>query len=74
MSLASSSERCRLRIGWAFAFLNGCVIPTFLFMMGDVFDSFSGDDVSEEEKLYKVLRLVAIMFGLACFVMIGSYL
>ena len=57
-----------------FAFFNGCVIPTFLFMMGDVFDSFEGDEVSAEEKLYKVLRLVAIMGGLASFVFIGSYL
>ena len=74
LSLATPGEVCRLRIGWLFAFLNGAVIPTFLFMMGDVFDSFSGEDVSPEDKLYKVLRLVAIMFGLACFVMIGSYL
>jgi hypothetical protein len=74
MSLANSSEVCSLRIGWIFAFFNGCVIPTFLFMMGDVFDSFAGDEVPAEEKLYKVLRLVAIMFGLACFVMLGSYL
>ena len=43
-------------------------------MMGDVFDSFSGDDVSAEDKLYKVLKLVAIMGGLASFVFLGAFL
>ena len=74
LSLATPSERRVLKIGWLFAFLVGCCLPAFLFMMGDVFDSFSGEDVSAEDKLYKVLKLVAIMGGLASFVFLGAFL
>ena len=72
LSLCHGSERCVLKIGWFFAFAVGCCLPTFLFLMGDVFDSYDGEE-TEEEKLYKVLRLVLIMFGLAMFVFIGSF-
>ena len=62
-----------LRIGWACAFLVGCCLPAFLFMMGDIFDSFSVEVETRDEKLEKVLRLVGIMGILGVFVFIGSF-
>lgn len=73
LSLAHPSEKRLLRIGWLCAFLVGCCLPAFLFMIGDVFDSFSEQVETRDEKLEKVLRLVGIMGILGVFVFIGSF-
>ena len=62
-----------LRVGWTAAFLVGSVLPSFLFLLGDVFDTFGGD-TTPEEQLEGVGNLVKIMGGLAAFVFIASFL
>ena len=49
-SLASKEEKCQLYIGWIFACLSGCILPSFIFLIGDVFDSFSPDNDPEETR------------------------
>lgn len=43
ISLATGSEKCMLSAGWFFACLTGATLPTFIWLIGDVFDSFAPD-------------------------------
>ena len=40
LSLATPRERCQLYLGWIASCLTGAVLPSFIFMLGPVFDSF----------------------------------
>jgi|Transcript_24402 ABC-type multidrug transport system fused ATPase/permease subunit len=73
ISLATPNERCMLLTGWIFSALTGFVIPSFIFMLGPVFDAFN-PNASKEESLKQVGMLVALMGGLALFVWIAAYM
>jgi hypothetical protein len=50
--------------GWVFAGLSGAILPTFIFMMGPVFDSF-GPSNDPAETRTMIRQLTAIMGILA---------
>ena len=62
-SVASGKEMCMLRVGWVFACLTGAILPTFIWMLGDIFDSYDPNIEPEEtrdrirETCYKMLGL-----------------
>ena len=39
-SLASKSDKTLMYVGWFFAAVTGCGMPSFAFLIGDVIDSF----------------------------------
>ena len=73
ISLGTKSERVSLYIGWVFAGMSGAVLPSFIFMLGPVFDSF-GPSQSKEDSLDSVSLLAGIIGCLAVVVWITSYL
>jgi len=72
-SLGTKSERISLYIGWIFAGITGAVIPSFIFMLGPVFDSF-GPGQSKEDSLNSVGLFAGIIGCLAVGVWITSYM
>lgn len=71
ISLGSPAERCTLYTGWFFAGITGAVLPSFFFLIGDVFDSF-GPENDDDEKLDSVVFLVIVMGCLGCIVLISG--
>ena len=65
IALASGREKCMLFTGWFFASLTGAILPTFIWLIGDVFDSFAPDKDPEETR-DKVREMFYIMLAL-CF-------
>ncbi len=43
LSLATPGEKCLLYVAWVCSLLTGLVLPSFIFLMGPVFDSFGPD-------------------------------
>ena len=62
-----------LYLGWLFSFLVGAVIPSFIFLLGPVFDAFTETD-DMDKKLEAVTKVVYIMGGLALGVWVGEWL
>ena len=71
ISLGTRAERCTLYLGWFFSGLTGAVLPSFFFIIGDVFDSF-GPESTKEEKLESVVFLTIVMAALGTIVFISG--
>ena len=56
ISLGTPTEKCKMYIGWLFAALTGSCLPVFIWLIGDVMDSF-GNTTSAEETEGQVLEL-----------------
>ena len=72
ISLATGYEKCKMYFGWCFACLAGAVLPTFIWLLGDVMDSF-GQSASFDDTESQILNLAKVMGGLLLFVWIGGY-
>lgn len=59
-TFASSADKLLMYIGWASASLTGCGMPSFVFLIGYVLDSF-GPNVSPEDTM-KTINLMALIF------------
>ncbi len=59
--------------GWLFAACSGAVLPGFIFMIGDVFDSF-GPDQDPESTLILIRRVTKIMGLLAVILLVTGFL
>ena len=73
IQLASGEDKCLMYFGWLFAALSGAVLPTFIYMLGDVFDSF-GPDQDPQETLDLVRRITMIMGILALVLLVTGFL
>ena len=73
ISLATKKEKCLLVTGWVFTSLTGCVLPSFIWFFGDVFDSFD-PDVDPLETRDRIRQIFYIMIGLSVFGVITSTL
>ena len=71
LKYCSPGERRRLKCGHIFSGLTGLVIPSFIFLLGPIFDAFGETDKDKQRD--QILMLNAVMFGLAIFVWIGSW-
>jgi ABC-type multidrug transport system fused ATPase/permease subunit len=72
-SLATGYEKCKLYFGWIFAVLTGAGLPLFIWLIGDVMDSF-GAAASFEETEAQIKDLVRFMGVLLGVVFVGGYL
>ena len=72
-SVATGKEMCMLRIGWLFACLTGAILPTFIWMLGDIFDSYDPNKDSEQTRdeirsaFFKMLGLCGLICVTATF-------
>ena len=73
LSLATKGERCILYLAWSCSTITGLVLPSFIFLLGPVFDAF-GPEQSKDESLEQVQLVVIIMGVLAFIVFLASYL
>ena len=73
IELASKREKCMLCTGWFFACLTGVILPSFIWLIGDVFDSFAPDKDPEETR-DKVREMFSIMLGLCAGISISATL
>ena len=70
LSYGTAQERFFLYGGWIFSFLTGLVLPSFIFLMGPIFDAF-GLEKTKDDSFRDVIYLVSIMGCLAGFIWIG---
>ena len=62
-----------LRVGWIFACFTGAILPTFIWMLGDIFDSYDPNIEAEEtrrrirETFYKIASLCVLICICATF-------
>jgi hypothetical protein len=47
-SLASSSDKVLMWVGWSAALITGFGMPSFVFLIGDIIDSFKPDTKVED--------------------------
>ena len=73
ISLATRREKFLLVTGWFFASLTGCMLPSFIWFIGDVFDTFS-PDFDRVEARDKIRTIFFIMIGLCVLIVITSTL
>jgi len=73
ISFANRREKCMLWTGWLFACISGIILPAFLQIIGDVFDSFSPGTPPEETRDI-IRRQFGIMMGLCAVIMITATL
>ena len=73
ISLATPYEKSKMYFGWIFACLAGGVLPTFVWLLGDVMDSL-GQAATFEDTENQILDLAKFMFGLLIFVWVGGYI
>lgn len=66
-------EKLLLYLSWVFSFGTGCVIPSFIFLLGPVFDAFQESE-DADDRLKAVGKVVIIMGILALAVWLGSWL
>ena len=59
ISLGTTTEKCKMYFGWIFATLTGACLPVFIWLIGDVMDSF-GTTASPEETEASVIELAKI--------------
>ena len=71
ISLATRREKCQLIVGWIFACLTGAILPCFIWLIGDVFDSFApGTDPTETRDTIR--EIFFIMLGLCAGILVTS--
>ena len=73
ISMGTGKERAILYFGWFFSACAGAVTPSFIFLLGPIFDAF-GPAQSKEESFEQVGLFVGIMGVLAVCVWIFSYI
>lgn len=67
---ASGSDKLLMYIGWGCACVTGCGMPSFVFLIGNVIDSFKPDtSVDETIKTINTISLIFTLVGIAiwCF-------
>ena len=64
--LASSSDKLLMYIGWLASCVNGLGMPSFVFLIGNVLDSFDPNKSSPQEMLdtISLVCLIFVMIGL----------
>ena len=58
--------------GWCTAALTGAVLPTFVWLLGDIMDAF-GEATTFEETESQIIGLVKYIIALLIFVLVGGY-
>lgn len=61
-SLANSGDKAIMTFGWTVALISGCGLPSFVFLIGWVIDSF--DPSTTEEDRDEIISLMALIFTL----------
>lgn len=73
ISAAGPGERCLLWAGWFFAGASGAILPSFIWLIGDVFDSFApGQDPQEARD--EIRRTFVLIVALCCAVLVTGTL
>lgn len=68
-TFASSSDKCIQRLGIIFACLAGCVMPSFVFVFGDLIDGFNPAKGSQGIlDAIKFVSLVFVFLGIGVFI------
>ena len=71
-SLASGSDKCLMYCGWISAMITGCGMPSFVFLIGDVIDSFKPTTTLDDTvKTISTMSLIFTLVGFA--VWLASY-
>lgn len=63
--LASTSDKLMMYFGWMSACITGCGMPSFVFLIGDVIDSFSPS--TKPEDTVKTINKMSLIFTLVGF-------
>jgi hypothetical protein len=73
VSLASSSEKLLMWLGWTAAFITGIGLHSYVFLVGDIFDSFKPTTkVDDTIEIISRISLILTLIGFAMWVF--SYL
>jgi len=72
-SLESGGDKCKRITGWLAAIITGAALPSFVFLMGDLVDSFDPTE-GPASTLDSVKRLAAILSGIGLAIWITSHI
>jgi len=72
-SLASSTDKCLMYLGWVAAAFTGLGLPSFLFLFGDVLDSF-GPTVAPEDALDTITFICILICCIGMGILIFGYI
>jgi len=73
-SLASSADKTLMAIGWVSAGIAGCGMPSFVFLIGNVIDSFDTTRSGPEEMLDTISFMSLLFTCIGIAIWIFSYI
>lgn len=73
-SLASRSDMCLMYTGWLCSALSGFGMPSWVFLIGEILDTFNQVNNSPDEILKTIKMISAVQCGLGVFIWITNYI
>ena len=73
-SLGSRRERTLLMIGWIAASITGLGLPSFVFLMGNIVDSFNPLTSSPDKMLHMISRIAYIFASVGAGIWFFAYI
>ena len=72
--MASTGDKVIMIFGWIMACIAGCSMPSFVFLIGYILDSFS-PDVPQDEKddTINLMSLIFVLIGLGSWILSFFY-